>query len=87
MNRSLDCAALVTSMTALGLESSTTTIPDGKTSAVTFNKDVLPVLEENCQSCHHAGGIAPMPFVTYVSTKGVAPLNTDFVQFCIVNRR
>ena len=69
MNRFLVCATLMASMTALGVESLTTTIPDGKTSAVTFNKDVLPVLQENCQSCHHAGGIAPMPLVTYENTR------------------
>ena len=31
---------------------------------------------------HHRGQMA-----TYVSSKGVAPINTDFVQFCIVNGR
>src|SRR5204863_3371883 len=33
--------------------------------AVTFNKDVLPVLQKNCQSCHRPGQIAPMSFLTY----------------------
>jgi hypothetical protein len=31
----------------------------------TFYKDVLPVLERNCQSCHRAGDAAPMALVTY----------------------
>jgi hypothetical protein len=31
----------------------------------TFYRDVLPVLERNCQSCHRAGEAAPMPLVTY----------------------
>ena len=31
----------------------------------TFYKDVLPVLERNCQSCHRAGEAAPMPLVSY----------------------
>jgi len=30
----------------------------------TFYRDVLPILEQHCQSCHRAGGIAPMPFET-----------------------
>jgi hypothetical protein len=34
-------------------------------SAVTFNKDVLPVLQKNCQSCHRPGEIAPMSLLTY----------------------
>jgi len=31
----------------------------------TFYRDVLPILETHCQSCHRAGEIAPMPFDTY----------------------
>src|SRR5262245_54322767 len=31
----------------------------------TFNKDVLPILQKNCQSCHRLGQIAPMSFLTY----------------------
>jgi len=36
---------------------------------VTFNKDVLPILQKNCQSCHRPGEIAPMSFLTYNDTK------------------
>jgi hypothetical protein len=36
---------------------------------VTFNKDVLPILQKNCQSCHRPGEIAPMSFLTYKDTK------------------
>jgi hypothetical protein len=32
---------------------------------VTFNKDIAPVLQKNCQPCHRPGSIAPMSFVTY----------------------
>src|SRR5437762_9068498 len=32
---------------------------------VTFTKDVAPILQEKCQSCHHAGTNAPMSLVTY----------------------
>jgi len=31
----------------------------------TFNKDVLPVLQKNCQSCHRPGEVAPMSLLTY----------------------
>lgn len=34
----------------------------------TFCKDVLPILQERCQSCHHAGEIS-MPLVTYAETR------------------
>lgn len=33
--------------------------------AVTFNKDVAPVLYKNCTVCHHPDDIAPMSLVTY----------------------
>jgi len=32
---------------------------------VTFNKDVAPIFQRACQSCHHAGTSAPMPLMTY----------------------
>jgi hypothetical protein len=38
-------------------------------SQVTFNKDVLPVLQKNCQTCHRPGEAAPMSFLTYESTR------------------
>ena len=34
-------------------------------SSVTFNKDVLPILQGSCQSCHRPGQVAPMSFLTY----------------------
>jgi hypothetical protein len=38
----------------------------------TFYQDVLPILQQHCQSCHRAGGIAPMAFETYEETKPFA---------------
>ncbi|HEY6290814.1 MAG TPA: thiol-disulfide isomerase [Terriglobia bacterium] len=35
----------------------------------TFYRDVLPILQERCQTCHRPDGIAPMPFVTYAGTR------------------
>jgi hypothetical protein len=32
---------------------------------ITFTKDIAPILQESCQSCHHAGTFAPMSLVTY----------------------
>jgi hypothetical protein len=31
----------------------------------TFNKDVLPILQKNCQNCHRPGQVAPMSFLSY----------------------
>src|SRR5207244_8747297 len=33
--------------------------------AVTFTKDVSPILQSKCQSCHRADSMAPMSLVTY----------------------
>src|ERR1051325_4691177 len=32
---------------------------------VTFYKDVLPILQQNCQSCHRPGQIGPFSMLTY----------------------
>jgi hypothetical protein len=40
--------------------------------APTFYKDVLPVLQANCQSCHRPGEVAPMSLLTYESTRPYA---------------
>jgi len=35
----------------------------------TFYKDVLPILQDHCQSCHRPGQIAPMPLMTWQQTR------------------
>jgi hypothetical protein len=52
----------LTAMVAIG----TAARPSNESSGpVTFNKDVLPVLQKNCQECHRPGEIGPMPLLTY----------------------
>jgi hypothetical protein len=34
-----------------------------------FYRDVLPILQERCQSCHRPGEIGPMPLGTYTETR------------------
>jgi hypothetical protein len=41
-------------------------------SAPSFYRDVLPILQRHCQSCHRPGEIAPFPLVTYSQTKNWA---------------
>ena len=38
-------------------------------SAITFSKDVAPVLNKHCVACHRAGNIAPMAFTDYKSAR------------------
>ena len=42
-----------------------TTLCAAESSPVTFDKDVLPILQKNCQTCHRPGEAAPMSFLTY----------------------
>jgi hypothetical protein len=35
------------------------------TSAVTYYKDVLPIVQEHCQSCHRTGEVGPFSLMTY----------------------
>src|SRR5215813_9241680 len=36
-----------------------------QSSQVTFHRDVLPILQKNCQTCHRPGQVAPMSLLTY----------------------
>ena len=54
---SLGCVALASAATTSGNQ------------PVTYNKDVLPVLQKNCQTCHRPGEAAPMSFLSYQSTR------------------
>ena len=38
-------------------------------SDVTFTKDVLPIFQDSCQTCHREGAIAPMSLMTYEETR------------------
>ena len=39
-----------------------------------FHRDVAPILQASCQSCHAPGGMAPFSLVTYDEARSVAPL-------------
>src|SRR5262247_1737383 len=60
---------LLTVVTALGAEISSSPHTSQQTQMVTFNKDVLPILQKNCQACHRPGEVAPISFLTYESTR------------------
>ena len=40
--------------------------------AVSFHKDVEPILQKNCQTCHRPGQVAPMSFMTYEAARPYA---------------
>jgi hypothetical protein len=57
-------AVMMSALVVIGSAADTSSAP-----TVTFNKDVLPILERNCQSCHRPGEIGPMSFLTYEGTR------------------
>jgi hypothetical protein len=68
--------ALATFLFSLGVDlqmanSASAQAPQAPTPASlpTFYKDVVPILQEKCQSCHRSGEGAPMPLVTYEQTR------------------
>src|ERR1700731_4177876 len=45
---------------------------NGKTESarqVTFSKDVAPIFEKSCMSCHHQGTMTPMSLMTYAEAR------------------
>jgi hypothetical protein len=58
-------------MAAVGWTSITgvVTAQSGPSVQATFYKDVAPILQKNCETCHRPGQIAPMTFQTYESTR------------------
>jgi len=47
----------------------TTRHPADQVSAPTFNKDVAPIIFNNCAVCHHSGGSAPFSLTSYLDVK------------------
>jgi Copper type II ascorbate-dependent monooxygenase, C-terminal domain len=50
----------------------TTSQTNGDLRISTYYRDVLPIMEQHCQVCHRAGGIAPMAFENYEETQRFA---------------
>ena len=82
MSRFLVCVLLTAMTAALGTEMSPTGSSD-KTTLMTFNKDVMPVLQKNCQACHRDGGVAPMAFTSYETTRPYARA----IKAAVLNRK
>jgi hypothetical protein len=59
------CLVLVAAWTV----SMRATTGEESSAPVTFTKDVLPIMQKNCQSCHRPGEIAPMSFLTYTDVR------------------
>ena len=70
---------LIVTFVAAGVLVATATAPTEKP-LPTFYKDILPLLQGHCQSCHRPGEVALMPLVTYEQTRPWAPAIAKAVQ-------
>ncbi len=69
--------AVILLLVGVGWQSPISRSPDSRpddtksqlASSPTFYKDVLPILQDRCQSCHRSGEAAPMPLLTYEQTQ------------------
>jgi hypothetical protein len=59
-------AALFVAITVAVMDTGVLT---AQSASVTFHRDVLPILQKNCQGCHRPGQIAPMSFLTFETTR------------------
>ena len=69
MKTSIKPGILVTGFFVLAAMISVKPVIAGNESEVTFAKDVAPILQRSCQSCHRPGSLAPMSFLTYQETR------------------
>lgn len=60
---------LLTTITASAMQLPSAPVIAAQDPTVSFNKDVLPILQKNCQVCHRPGEVAPMSFLTYEGTR------------------
>ncbi len=73
MRRLLVPASLLALMVlAVAAPSSVSSVSAAAQAGPTFNRDVLPILQKNCQECHRPGAIAPMSFLTFKDTRPYA---------------
>jgi len=57
--------SLLVGLFLIGISQLAISAPQAPKANVTFNKDVLPILEKNCQSCHRPGQIGPFSMLSY----------------------
>lgn len=46
--------------------------PPNAAAAATFNRDVLPILQQRCQVCHRSEGMAPMELTNHAQARPFA---------------
>src|SRR3954451_23258591 len=54
------------------------------TAAPTYNRDVAPILDVKCASCHRIGGIAPFPLTTAAEARAHASGIVRLTKACLM---
>jgi hypothetical protein len=62
-------AAIALPTTTLSAQTRNNPANDAGKDAVTFTKDIVPILQRSCQSCHRPDSLAPMSLITYEETR------------------
>ena len=63
--RSATLGATVLAAVMLLLVSPTSAVAQDADTTPTFSKDIAPIFQRSCQSCHRPNSVAPMSFLTY----------------------
>jgi hypothetical protein len=71
-------ATSIATVTAAACSSSKPPAPSSA-NGVTFAREIEPLVRDKCQNCHHEGGIAPFPLVTYEQVKDLGVLAKEKV--------
>ncbi|HEX4347170.1 MAG TPA: hypothetical protein VHZ73_06335, partial [Vicinamibacterales bacterium] len=63
--RNFVAGSAVLAIGAVAFLSSGTTMHADTTATPTFTKDVMPIIQQKCETCHRAEGMAPFSLSTY----------------------
>jgi mono/diheme cytochrome c family protein len=65
MSRAIGVGAFSLAMVAASAAPAVAQQASGNATAVTFARDVAPIIQKNCQQCHQPGSIGPMSLTTF----------------------
>ena len=68
-HRTLVVGSLIAMVAALLVGQPVPANAAGQEAEVTFTRDIAPIFQESCQSCHREGAIAPMSLVTFEESR------------------
>src|SRR5258706_575413 len=47
---------------------------------ISYSKDIAPIIQAKCATCHQPGGIGPMPLNNYAQIKGFSPIIREVIR-------